>query len=134
MSVADPILEIMGWILTGSPSLLVYLLGILIAVKRYRRHPTVSTLTLFSLVGLMFLSVLTPFVYRFIPGYLADLQTVVGIENAFRIVGFISSLLHAGLLFLLLLAVFSGRKQQLGIRGADGQYLPPDFLIGERQK
>ena len=134
MSVADPILEIMGWILTGSPLLLVYLLGILIAVKRYRRHPTVSTLTLFSLVGLVFLSVLTPFVYRFVPGYLADLQTAVGIENAFRIVGFISSLLHAGLFFLLLLAVFSGRKQQLGIRGADGQYLPPDFLMGERQK
>ena len=134
MSVADPILEIMGWILTGSPLLLVYLLGILIAVKRYRRHPTVSTLTLFSLVGLVFLSVLTPLVYRFVPGYLADLQTAVGIENAFRIVGFISSLLHAGLFFLLLLAVFSGRKQQLGIRGADGQYLPPDFLIGERQK
>jgi hypothetical protein len=134
MALADPFLEIMGWILTSSPSLFVYLLGILIAVKRYRLHPTVSTLTLFSLVGLLFLSMLMPFVYRFIPRYLADLQTAVGIENAFRIVGFVSSLLHAGLFFLLLLAVFSGRKQQLGIRGADGQYLPPDFLIGERQQ
>jgi hypothetical protein len=129
MPLADPFVEIMGWMLTRSPSLFVYLLGILIAVRRYRLHPTVSTLTLFSLVGLLFLSMLTPFVYRFIPAYLG-----IGIENTFLIVGFVSSLLHAGLLFLLLLAVFSGRKQQFGIRGADGQYLPPDFLIGERQK
>jgi hypothetical protein len=35
----DPILEIMRCILATSPLLLVYVLGIVIAVKRYRRHP-----------------------------------------------------------------------------------------------
>ena len=130
MSFTDPMLEIMRWILATSPLLLVYVLGIIVAVKRYRLHPRVSTLTLFALVGLLLLSVIMPFVYRFVPGYLISLQ----IAGDLDILSFLHSLAHAVLFVLLLFAVFSGRSQRLGIRGADGQYLPPDFHTGEEQK
>jgi hypothetical protein len=53
MSSTEPILEIMRWILATSPLLLVYVLSIVVTVKRYRRHPRISTLTLFALVGLL---------------------------------------------------------------------------------
>ena len=130
----DAILETMGWLVSGSPMLFVYALGIIIAVRRYRRHPRVSTLTLFALVGLLFLSMFMPFVYRVVPQYLATLQAAVGIENAYRILSFVHSSIDAVLFLLLLLAIFSGRNQRLGIKGADGQYLPPDFLTGQEPK
>jgi hypothetical protein len=122
-------LEIMRWNLATSPVVVVYVLGIIVAVKRYRRHPRISTLALFALVGLLLLlllSVLMPFVYRFVPDYLSTLDL--------DILNLTHSLVYAALFLLLLVAVFSGRSQHVGIRGADGQYLPPDFLARQGQK
>jgi len=135
MSSTDPILEIMRWILATSPLLLVYVLGIVVAVKRYRRHPRISTLALFALVGLLLLSVILPFMYRFVSDNFSALQ-VAGMDlfSFMLLLSFIHSMVHAALFVILLFAVFSGRSQHLGIRGADGQYLPPDFLTGHAQK
>ncbi|HEV3085093.1 MAG TPA: hypothetical protein VGY66_35360 [Gemmataceae bacterium] len=134
MSTINAILETMGWVVSRSPLMVVYVLGIIIAVARYRRHPRVSLLTLFALVGLLFLSVFMPFDKEDIPNYLSSIQTVVGVDTAFHILSFVHSFLAAVLFLLLLVAVFSGRSQRLGIRGADGQYLPPDFLTRQEQR
>src|SRR5690348_7299515 len=91
MSFTDPILEVMRWTLATSPLLLVYVLGIIVAVKRYRQNPRVSTLTLFALVGLLLLSVIMPFVYRFVPDYLISLQEASDLD----ILSFMHSLAHA---------------------------------------
>ena len=119
----DEIIEALSWILVRSPVLLVYLLGIIIALVRYRRHPKVSTLVLVAMVGLFLQALIMPLVYRFplfFPGLLGPGSWID--ETVLRIISFSNSCLEAVLLLLLFLAVFAGRNKQLGIRGADGQY------------
>jgi hypothetical protein len=126
----DEIIEALSWILVRSPVLLVYLLGIIIALVRYRRHPKVSTLALVAMVGLFLQAVIMPLVYRFplfLPGLFSGPGSWID-ETVLKIMSFGNSCLEAVFLFILFLAVFAGRSKQLGIRGADGQYLPPDVL------
>ena len=120
----------MEWIITGSPVLLIHVIGIIIAIRRYKRHPRVSSLTLLALVGLLLLAVGLPILYRFVPRIQFEFfgSSNLSDMNTYRIISFTQSCLHACLLAVLLWAIFAGRTQQVRVQGADGQFLPADFF------
>src|SRR5207245_3013090 len=95
-SVAD-VFQTMVLIITGIPVLAVYVVGILIAVMRYRRHPRVSLLTLVAFMGFLMLALVMPFVYRYLPEQLFLLNGELGVENTFRVLHFFHCCCDAGL-------------------------------------
>ena len=98
-------------LLAQSPVLLVYLIGLILALVFWRRCPTPSLLVLVATVLLLLVTVTHPFVIQ----YLVQASTEMGwtIEKAAwmsSVVGLTSSCLHAAALGLLVAAVFLQRR------------------------
>ena len=111
MSQTHALLPILMNSLYLTPVLLAYVAGIILAVARWQRHPTVSMLVLIAcLLGL----VVTP-----LPGaiqvWLVQSQSAQGMAQlswVFSLIGILSSLVHALIYGLLLAAAFQGRASR----------------------
>ena len=107
----NSVFMLLGPLLTQSPLWIVWIIGIIIAIRRWHQCPRASVLTLISIAMLFFISVVTTVVYRLIPRFMDPGE--IGV--AFMIVGVVAAFVHAIAWACLLVAVFTGR----GERGAD---------------
>jgi hypothetical protein len=118
------------WVALQFPELLVWGVGMCLAVVYWKRHPRVSLIALvvcgvYCLEGLSF-----PFLYRMVARWASTGWP--GMEHLtliYRALAFGQAVLNAGLWLLLLVAIFGRRPQSGRILGHDGQYLPSDFQI-----
>ena len=123
------IFDLVGWLTAESPLLAIWLLGMIVAATRWKKHPKVSLLTILALGGLSLELVTMQFVYRFVLPPLVNGRMGMDIGTVYKIIGFVRAVINAGLYGLLLMAVFGWRNADGRIRGADGQYLPADFNV-----
>ncbi len=95
-----------------SPSLLIYLVGLGLAISFWSRYPKPCLLVFLSMCIALIAIVASTFLFVYLPRAVNDF----GHERLgmyFTIVGLIANILHAGAMALLLAAVFVGRSQQL---------------------
>jgi len=100
-----------------TPIMLVYLVGLVLALVFWRRCPVSCVLTLIATLLLLGLIVTSTFVYQYLFHARAEMDwPPERIELMYSVIRFVSSLLHALGIGLLLAAVFAGRKraQQVG--------------------
>ena len=97
------------WIGIHSPLYLVWLAGIVFAISRWRRHPTVSLLTLVALAVLLLSSVLGVFVFTWLPQFLSDHGWADAIEAIYSLVAIVLNGVQAIAWGMLLLALFGWR-------------------------
>jgi hypothetical protein len=96
--------------LTQLPLLLVWLVGIVLAVARWQRHPKVSLLALIALVLALLETILNGFLSVWIPVMLTEQgMTSMQIGTAFAIWRFVASLVGAVIWGLVLAAIFRWR-------------------------
>lgn len=103
---------LLGQLITLCPVLLVYVIGMALAVRNWQRYPAVGLLVLCG-TGVLFASTVGgTFVIQFIVrmhgewGWQPERMNTV-----FMAIGFLSSVLHAVGIALLLAAAFSGRNR-----------------------
>jgi hypothetical protein len=93
------------------PVVLVWLIGILLAIVFWKRHPRVSLLALIAFIGLLVLKLAGTYLNGWLPMNLDQsgwTVTQMGIRQG--IFALISAVLSAGFWSLLLAAIFGGRK------------------------
>jgi hypothetical protein len=88
------------------PLLLMWILGVALALNFWHKHPKVSFLTTFALSGFIILTFINSFFLVWIPINLS--QNQLGLS--FGVLGIGTSILGAGLWGVLLTAIFSGRS------------------------
>jgi len=104
----NDLLTFLGPLLTRSPVWIVWLIGVIIAIRHWHRCPRSSALTLISITMLFFMSLVTTVVYRLLPRFVDPAQFGV----AYMVVGLVASFVHAIAWACLLVAIFSGRGQR----------------------
>jgi hypothetical protein len=106
--------SILSVFIVDIPIVLVWLIGIILAIVFWNQHPRVSLLSLIALIGLMILTLVGTFLNVWLPMNLDKSGwTVTQMGIRLGIFGFISSLLSAGFWGLLLAAIFGWRKNNL---------------------
>jgi hypothetical protein len=92
------------------PLLLVWLVGIVLAVTRWQRHPKVSLLALIALVLALLETILNGFLSMWIPVMFTEQgMTPAQIGTAFAVWRFIASIMGAVVWGLVLVAIFRWR-------------------------
>ncbi len=106
-------MEITYFLLPRTPILLLALVGILIAIVRWKRHPKVSVLTFLGL-GLFLIQSLTfMFVYYYLPRLPQTGWALSSMNTLFSVVQVCQDFLFAIVIVLLVTAAFSSRQQQI---------------------
>src|ERR671913_193672 len=94
-------------ILMASPAILVALVGCLLVLIRWRRHPRASVLALVALLIYLFASFLFPIIYAVLPTLLTERAwSTTSYSIFYRGLAFFHYLVEAVALALLLAAVF----------------------------
>jgi hypothetical protein len=99
------------------PLYLVWLVGIILSIVFWKKHPTVSLLTLIALAGLLILSIVGVYTSTWLPMTLhaQGLSTArIGIELG--IISIASSILSTAFWILLVVALFGWRKGREGLQ------------------
>jgi hypothetical protein len=95
------------------PLILVWLVGIIIAIARWKKHPRISLLSVIAITGLLFLSIAGNYLGMWLPVMLrANNWNISRIGVINTAVGFVRSLLSAILWGLILAAIFSKRNDK----------------------
>jgi uncharacterized membrane protein len=99
---------------TRMPTLLVYAIGLLLAISFWSRHPKPSMLVFLAMLIALFAVIASTFLFVYLPRAGDDL----GLDHQklglyFSIVGLTANMLHAVAMVFLLVAVFVGRSQLL---------------------
>jgi hypothetical protein len=115
------------WVALEFPLLLVWGVGICLAVVYWKRHPRVSLITMFVCAVYCLEALITPFAYRILTKWASSGSGIDQMYLTLRAISFGQAMLNAGLFILLLVAIFGRRPQSGRILGRDGQYLPSDF-------
>lgn len=106
----SPLVTILQHLAIQAPFFLVYLIGIVVAVVQVRRHRKAATLALVALVVML----LTGLAAGTVQGYLiADLsggRSVTATSTLLAVTGWVTALVRAAALGLLIAAVFVGRR------------------------
>jgi hypothetical protein len=94
-----------------SPTLLTYVIGLIVAVTYWKRYPRPSFLV-FTGMGMALITwVSSAFIYTYLPRAMIDFgwdhRNFTWITSA---IGFVTNLINAGALTMLLTAVFIGRR------------------------
>lgn len=99
--------------LTQCPVLLVWLVGVVLAIVHWRHHPRVSLLTVIGLAVLTVMTVVSVFLGTWLPRWLFESgrMSVNELGNVMAVVRVVESLISAGAFGLILAAIFSGRRQ-----------------------
>jgi len=109
----DTVYNAVVGILMASPAILVALVGSLLVVLRWRRHPRASALALVAFLIYLFTSILFPIVYAVLPALLIERAwSTSSYSILYRGLAFFHYLVEAVALALLLAAVFAGRGAQ----------------------
>ena len=99
------------------PLYLVWLVGIILSIVFWKKHPTVSLLTLIALVGLLIISIVGTYTSTWLPISLhaKGMSTGrIGIELG--IISIVSSILSTAFWILLVIALFGWRKGREGLQ------------------
>jgi hypothetical protein len=106
------VLLILGHLLARAPMLLVYLIGIVLALVWWRRYPAVSALTFAAMGLLLLLEILSTTTFAILPSHLVRDRQLRPEQYSWilMLVGVVLGLLRAFLFGLLLIAIFIGRK------------------------
>jgi hypothetical protein len=95
-------------LLVGVPLYLVQLVGVILAVIWWRRHPRVSLVLAVATAFLV--TIVMGFLYAWLPNHLRELGwEAVRLGTVFSVLNLVRSVAIAGVWVLLLCAVFSGR-------------------------
>ena len=114
MDVTSLIPAALGNLVTQSELLILYLVGIVIALFTWARHPRTSLFTIIALGGLLVLAVANVFVYSFLPAYFIQVGgSVTNATTVYAIINLVFNLLHAVAFGLLLAAIFGERANKL---------------------
>lgn len=103
-------MEISYLLLRRLPIILIALVGILIAIARWKRHPKVSLLTVFGMGLFLTQSLTFMFVYYFLPRLRDSGWTYDGIGRLYALAQVCQDFLFAGVIILLVVAAFSQRQ------------------------
>lgn len=95
------------------PIILLALVGIVLAIARWKRHSKVSLLTVFGLGLFLFQSLTFMFLYSFLPRLLDRGWTYQSINHLYTLAQVCQDFLFAGVIILLVAAAFSQRHSQL---------------------
>jgi hypothetical protein len=97
---------------TRLPTLLVYAVGLVLAISFWSRYPKPCLLLFLSMCTALFAVITSTFLFVYLPRAMNDFgldhQQLV---HYFWVVGVTSNIVHAGAVVLLLTAVFAGRNQ-----------------------
>ncbi|PWH17486.1 MAG: hypothetical protein DDG60_01870 [Anaerolineae bacterium] len=105
-------LPTLGSLLTQAPVLLTWIIGIVLAIIFWRKHPAVSGLTLLAISGFLILDIVNAYLNIRLPSLL--LEQGVSPSNSMPIFifrGVISSIINAVLWILLLFSIFGWRRK-----------------------
>jgi sugar phosphate permease len=101
-------------LVSRAPALLVYAIGVILAIVYWQRYPRPCLLVLLAVCLSGFALVASAFLFMYLPRAMADFGwpreqfgMIIGIVN------FAASVLHASATAMLLGAVFAGRRQPL---------------------
>jgi hypothetical protein len=112
MDVGNSFLSFLMQLATRAPSLLVYFVGIAVAIALWRRYPKPCLLVFLAMCLALFAVFSSTFLFMYLPRAMDNLgggHQEVGIY--FSAINIVSSLIHAAAVALLLSAVFVGRSQ-----------------------
>lgn len=123
--------EIVFYVFRMSPFFLVYLLGLVLALSRWSRHPQVCGLVLLAIGLSLFTDVGSFLFWRFVMsefGHATELDHI----TISRVIGFVTNVGHAAAMGLLLLAAFASRPRDYFSRRPEprGENLPTVLPAG----
>jgi len=109
--------QILGRLLTQIPLLIVWIVGLIIALVQWKNYPRVALLVLIALLGFFLTTIMSSAAYALIPMFfLRDGDySASHIGMAYTIYGVIHAILDTVFWVLLLLATFGWRKQTAAI-------------------
>ena len=95
------------------PLLVVWMVGIGIALARWSKHPRVSLLVVLALSGMLLLGVASTAISVVVPQYLyRQGVTTARTGVVFAIIGLVTATLSAGCWVMVIVALFSGRRAE----------------------
>ena len=95
------------------PIILLALVGIVLAVARWKRHSRVSLLTVLGLGLFLFQSLAFMFLYTFLPRLVDRGWAYASINHLYTLAQVCQDFLFAGVIILLVVAAFSQRHSQI---------------------
>ncbi len=98
--------------ISALPTLLVWIIGIFIAVTSWSKHPKRSLLTTGALLGFIVLSVLNVFLVRWLPMAFAQTVNATRLGAIFTVLNLGTSVITAGLWGIVLFVIFSPRENR----------------------
>ncbi|MCM3900353.1 MAG: hypothetical protein ND866_01460 [Pyrinomonadaceae bacterium] len=101
------------FLLSRLPIILLALVGILLAIARWKRHSKVSLLTIFGLGLFLFQSLTFMFLYSLLPQLQDRGWTYASINHLYTFAQVCQDFLFAGVIILLVAAAFSQRHSQI---------------------
>jgi hypothetical protein len=122
ISVADPVFQQIMIVVAQLPLLLVWLVGLVLAIVRWARHPKVSGLVLVAVFAAAGATFGAQIVFRLVP----ILFDASNIGQVIPLISAVTSLIHACAWACLLAAAFGNREDvRQNSPFADGSGLPP---------
>jgi hypothetical protein len=101
----------LGSLLIQLPLYITWLVGIVLALVWWKRHPRVSLLAVIGLTAMLILTVLTSIANLWLPFWIENFGTGrMGISVIFLIMNILEGILMAGIWIVVLAAIFNGRK------------------------
>jgi len=101
--------QVVRWLGVNAPLYLAWLAGIVLAISRWRRHPTVSLLTLIALALLLLSSVVGVIVFAWLPHVLIDRSSSIDLSVVYSLVGLVLNAIRAAGWGIILVALFGWR-------------------------
>jgi hypothetical protein len=99
------------------PLYLVWLAGIILSIVFWKKHPTVSLLSLIALVGLLIISIVGVYASTWLPIALRSQGMSTGrIGVELGIISIVSSLFSTAFWILLVIALFGWRNKREGLQ------------------
>ena len=113
MDVTSSIPAAIGVLAMQSPLLILYLVGIVIALFTWARHPRTSLFTIIALGALVVLTITSNLFYTLLPVYfMRNGNSTTQTGTILAVVGFVFNLLHTVAFGLLLAAIFGERANK----------------------
>jgi D-alanyl-lipoteichoic acid acyltransferase DltB (MBOAT superfamily) len=100
------------------PMLLAYAVALIIVIMRWREAPRASLLALCGILFGLFLLVVMPFLFTWVPRRLNAGSSMTEISRIYTVLGIAGSIAHAISFGFLFMAIYAGRRSP----GAPAQY------------
>ena len=94
------------------PTLLVWVIGLLVAIISWSKHPKISLLTTIALSGFIALAMINAFLTGWLPTIFARGMSPAQLGTIFAAMNLCTSIISAGLWGIVLFAIFSPRTNR----------------------